>query len=96
MTDIIFIYITTPTYMLAESIATHLLEKNLIACANIFSSMKSIYRWQNKIQSDDETAMLVKTQASCYTAVTKEIESIHPYTVPCITAFKVHPNEAFL
>ena len=32
----IFVYITNPTKKEAEKIARHLLEKRLIACANVF------------------------------------------------------------
>jgi len=46
----IFVYITNPTKKEAEKIARHLLEKHLIACANIFP-IESFYWWKKKIES---------------------------------------------
>ena len=44
----------------AEKISNHLLKKRLIACANTFP-VKSIYRWKNKINKDNEIVVLAKS-----------------------------------
>ena len=34
-------------------------EKNLAACGNIFPKIKSVYKWDKKLQNDDETLSLI-------------------------------------
>ena len=58
--NFIFIYITNPTKDEAKMIAKHLLEKKLIACANIFP-INSLYWWKDKIADENEFALIVKT-----------------------------------
>ncbi len=95
MNEILFVYITTSSEENARSLAQHLLEKNLIACANIFASHKSLYWWENKIESATETAFLVKTTPLLYKQVQAEVKNLHPYTVPCITAFSTQAYEPY-
>lgn len=95
MNEILFVYITTSSEESAISIAQHLLEKSLISCANIFSSHKSLYWWENKIESGTETAFLVKTTPLLYKKVQTEVKKLHPYAVPCITAFSTQAYEPY-
>lgn len=94
MNDIIFLYITNSTRNNAEKIATWLLEKRLVACANI-TPITSMYRWEGKIVSEGEVVLLLKTIPSLVQAVTDEVSSIHPYTVPCIVAIPAQANESY-
>ncbi len=48
--DIILVYSTTPSLDTAQSISRHLLEKKLIACANIHEST-SMFWWENRIRA---------------------------------------------
>jgi len=58
-----------------------LLNKKLIACANIFT-INSIYRWQKKIVDDKEVVLLSKTLAKNWPKIKKEVLKIHPYELP--------------
>jgi periplasmic divalent cation tolerance protein len=48
----------------ASEIARELVSKRFAACVNIFP-ISSIYRWNEKIEEDNEIAMFVKTDYSC-------------------------------
>ena len=56
----VFIYITGPSKNHAEKIATYLLKKKLIACANPFP-IKSFYRWGGRVEESNEYVLTAKT-----------------------------------
>jgi len=82
------IYVTTKDQTEAENIAHHLLEKRIIACANIFP-IHSIYTWKGKVEKENEVAMLVKTRDRYVDQVMKEVRKVHSYEVPCIVSYKI-------
>ena len=90
----IIIYITHPSEENAQKIANQLIEKKMVACANIFP-IKSAYWWNGNIENDDEFVSIVKTTPSMWQTVQQEIESIHPYEVPCIMKIETQANEAY-
>ncbi len=90
----IFIYVTAPTAEEAKKISKQLLERKLIACANIFP-IQSMYWWENKINEDDEFVIIIKTVKKNYQKIKEEIEKNHSYSVPCISEIKVSPNEKY-
>lgn len=92
--DYIFIYITNPNKATAKKIAKILLQKKLIACANIFP-IDSLYWWQGKIAEESEFVLLGKTAAKHFPAVKREIKAIHPYKIPCITKIAAEPNQKY-
>lgn len=94
MRNLIFVYITNPTKKEAKRIAKHLLEKKLIACANVFS-IKSLYWWKGKIVQTNEFVLIAKTINSNFNKVKKEVEKIHSYEIPCIVKIPVTANKKF-
>ena len=77
-------YIITKNENEALTIANLAVQKNLAACGNIFPKMKSIYMWQNKLQNDSETLLILKTNSNKYPLLEKLILEKHSYEVPCI------------
>jgi periplasmic divalent cation tolerance protein len=73
------LFTTAPTKELARKIALHLVEKRLVACVNIIPGVESVYIWENKVQSDDEVILKMKTTANNVAEVAKEIKSLHTY-----------------
>ena len=87
--DFCLIYTTAPDRKTAEKLARRLLSLKLIACANCFPEMKSLYRWKGKTVRDTECALLLKTRKSLYKKVEKAIQSAHPYDCPCVLRLPV-------
>ena len=77
-------YIITKNENEALKIANLAVKKNLAACGNILPNMKSIYKWQNKLQNDNETLLILKTNSNKYPLLEKLILEKHSYEVPCI------------
>lgn len=92
--NFVFIYITNPTKKEAKKIAKHLLEKRLIACANIFS-VNSLYWWEKKIVDDNEFILIAKTTKESFGKVEREVKKIHSYKIPCIIKIPVSSNKKY-
>lgn len=93
----IMIYITCAGSEEAEKIASHLLDRGLVACANIMAPHRAIYKWQGKVENAQETAMIVKTREGLFEQVRAEICAMHSYECPCIVAVPlVAGHEPFL
>ncbi len=85
----IFIYTTFPSQELARKISAHLVKEKLIACANLFPSVNSIYSWKSKVEESQECVGIFKTKKELFETVKKEILSYHEYECPCIVSFSV-------
>ncbi|MDX2478348.1 MAG: divalent-cation tolerance protein CutA [Gammaproteobacteria bacterium] len=72
-----------------DVIALDLLEKGLAACINVVPQMRSFYRWQGKLQQDNESMMLIKCAASNYDALQEHILELHPYELPEIITVSI-------
>ena len=72
-----------------ESIASKLVEKKLAACVNILPKMTSVYRWENKINKDDEFLLIIKTAEYLEQEVYDFIKNNHSYEVPEIITLDI-------
>jgi len=95
MNDFILIYITNPNKAEARKIAKHLLGKKLIACANIYNNVNSLYNWKGKIADETEVVLITKTLDKNFEKIKTEVEKIHSYTIPCITKIPVSSNKKY-
>lgn len=95
MNNFIFVYITNPTREEAKNIASYLIENKLIACANIFGPINSVYSWEGKIVDEEEFVLIAKTIEKNFENVKREVEKIHSYKVPCIIKVNVAGNKKF-
>lgn len=90
----IIIYVTNSNLKEAKKLASHLLKKRLIACANFFPITSSFW-WNGKIDNPKEIVSLLKTKKENWTKVKSEIKKIHPYKVPCIMKINVESNKDY-
>ena len=73
----------------SEEIISTLLNKRLIACANLSSKTSSSYWWKGSIEKSDEFIITAKTRLSLVAKITEEVKIIHSYEVPEIIALPV-------
>lgn len=85
-TDYCVIFITAGSQREARRIARALLEKRLVACANIVSGVESHYWWQGKIDCSREWLLVLKTRRTRFAAVARVAKQLHSYEVPEIIA----------
>ena len=70
----------------AGSLAEKLIEERLAAGVQILPPMRSVYRWEGKIESADEVLLLIKTRAEKFAELEKFIAAHHPHDVPEVVA----------
>jgi len=76
-------FCTVPDRDSAERIATALVTERLAACVNIVPQVTSVYRWQDKVERNEELLLLIKTASRVNTEVLKDrLLTLHPYDVP--------------
>jgi len=79
-------FCTCPEPGTAERIATALVDEHLAACVNILPGLRSIYRWQDRVETADEVLLLVKTSAEAWPALQDRLRELHPYELPELLA----------
>ena len=85
----LLIYCTCPDRLVAEKLAMALVERGQAACVNILHGVESVYRWQGKIERENEILLLIKSDTAHFSALEDTISTLHPYEVPEILAVPV-------
>ncbi len=62
-------FCTCPDERSAQSLADALVGERLAACVNQLPGVRSTYRWQGKVCSDNEVLLLIKPRAACFQAL---------------------------
>jgi periplasmic divalent cation tolerance protein len=93
----IVVLITAPSAEEAAKIAKVLVEERLAACANIVKDIRSVFRWEGKIEDDSEALMVLKTREALFEDLEKRVRELHSYSVPEVIALPiVKGSEAYL
>ena len=85
----IVILVTTSADEEAHKIADVLLTKRKVACVNIVPRVNSFFWWQDKIDSDQESLLIIKTKASLLDEIVALVREIHSYDTPEIIALPI-------
>ncbi len=80
------VLVTAPDGEIGARIARTLVEERLAACVNLVPAVRSIYRWQGRIEDDAEVLLIAKTHASCCEELAARVRALHPYEVPEVIA----------
>jgi periplasmic divalent cation tolerance protein len=78
----------------AAALARWLVEQRLAACVNAIGKVASTYRWQDRVEQDQETLLIIKTTAARLTALEKALRDHSKYELPEFIALPVHSGGA--
>jgi periplasmic divalent cation tolerance protein len=84
--NVLVVITNLPDRASAEKLADALVEQRVAACVNILAPCRSVYRWKDAVQHDEEHPMLIKTTRERYPALETAIRAGHPYELPEIIA----------
>lgn len=84
--QVLICFTTCPDDAVATGIAENLVSKHLAACVNIVPNVRSIYKWQGKIESENEVLLMIKTTRARYSALQSALAEQHPYELPELVA----------
>jgi periplasmic divalent cation tolerance protein len=91
------VYCTFPNASEAEEVARALVHSRLAACVNIVGSVRSIYRWEGEVCSEEEYMIIAKTMDSRFDALKAKILELHSYDCPEVVAVNIDDgHEAYL
>jgi periplasmic divalent cation tolerance protein len=94
VTDALVVLVTAPTPERAAEIARAVVEERLAACGNVVPGLRSIYRWEGKVQEDAEALLVLKTTRARLDALRERVLALHPYEVPEVIALPVEAGSA--
>jgi len=85
----ILVLVTTADKREAEKTVKKLLDRHLIACANIIGPVESHFWWQNKIEKAEELLVIMKSNQKLFADLSKAVKEMHSYEVPEILAVPI-------
>lgn len=88
-TKVLVVLTNLPDRATAESLAEKLIREKHAACVNILAPCRSVYRWKDGIQHDEEHPVLIKTTTDRYPHLEAAVRANHPYELPEIIALPV-------
>lgn len=86
--SVLMVFVTCPQSAAAQ-LAETLVQERLAACVNLLPGLRSVYRWQGRIESADECLLIAKTTAARYAELEAALRRLHPYELPEIIALDV-------
>jgi len=96
-TKFIEIYWTSGSLDEARKVSRYLVQERLVACAQIVPWIESIYMWNNRLETTQESKVCFKTKHLNYEKIKTVIQENTTYEVPEITyKFIDGGNEAYL
>lgn len=66
----------------ATALAEELVELRVAACVNILPGLSSIYRWDGKVEREEEQLLIIKTAESRVDELRRQLLTRHPYDLP--------------
>jgi len=89
MTDKIVVLSNCSSREEADRIAQGLVEERLAACVNIIDGVRSVYHWQGKIVTGQETMLVIKSRRELFANLQQRLAAMHSYEVPEAIAIPV-------
>ena len=83
--DALLVFCTCPDDATAERIAHELVARRLAACVSR-APVRSVYRWNEGIETAAEIQLVVKTTRAAWPALERALRELHPYELPEILA----------
>jgi periplasmic divalent cation tolerance protein len=94
MTDKLLVLTTAGSESEARKIAETLVERRLAACVNIVPRIRSVYRWEGKVEQAEEYLLLIKTVRAREEQVCAAIRELHTYDLPECIAIPIESGGA--
>jgi periplasmic divalent cation tolerance protein len=85
----ILVLSTADSLELAKKIAFALIEEREAGCVNIVPGIRSIYRWEGRVNEDEEFLLLIKSTDVRFEAIRARICLLHSYKTPEVIALSI-------
>ncbi|NGZ02542.1 MAG: cytochrome C biogenesis protein CcdA [Nitrospira sp. WS238] len=85
----VVVFVTTSSVDEAERIGKAMVDSRLAACANVLQGVRSIFRWESKVNVESECLVIMKTTRDRFSDLETAIRRYHSYSVPEIIAVPI-------
>ncbi len=85
----VVVYMTCASKEEAGELAEKILTERLAACATIINGVHSMFHWQDKIDSEEESLIILKTRKKLLGKLVAFVQEHHSYDVPEIIALPI-------
>jgi periplasmic divalent cation tolerance protein len=89
MEEFIVLFVTAGSADEAERLSRTLVEEGLAACVNRIKAVKSVYRWQGRVEESEEELLIIKSSKELFASVEKRVCELHSYSVPEVIALPI-------
>lgn len=79
----------------AERIGRMVIDERLAGCVNILAPCRSIYRWNDAVETAVEVPALFKTGPEHAAALADRIAALHSYDVPAISRWQADTQPGY-
>lgn len=83
------LYVTVGSPQEAREMARILVLERLTACVNVIDKAASIYLWDEELQEDSESILIIKTTLDRRDTAMARIQHLHSYDTPCVVAYDI-------
>ncbi len=87
--SVVTVYVVFADAGEAETIARAMIDERRAACVNILGPCRSIYRWEDRIDTVEEVPALFKTTLAQAETLIARIAEMHSYDTPAIVTWPI-------
>jgi len=85
----IVVLVTVDSEEQAKRICDVLLQRKLIACANIVKDVQSFFWWKGKVDQSSELMVIMKSRSELLEEIIRLVKEKHSYEVPEVVALPI-------
>ena len=90
----VVVFVTGPDEATLTSIAERVVGEGLAACVNVVPDVRSVYRWNNEVESTREALGIMKTTRPAVAELQRRVLELHPYDIPEFIVLPVESGSA--
>lgn len=83
---VVALLLTGPGSAVLAELGRTLVEEGLAACVNVLPGARSIFRWEGRVEEEDEAVAIVKSVGPLVPAIARRVRELHPYDLPEVLA----------
>lgn len=88
-TDVVTVFVTAPGRAEGLALARQVVEESLAACGNVIPGVTSVFRWDGKVNEEEEVLLILKTTVARSPALIARVAELHTYEVPEVLSLRV-------
>lgn len=92
--QVVMVTVSVPDVVTGERLADALVSRHLAACVKQSGPVRSVYRWQGRVEHEQEWLLSCVTTAGRVDDLASVVRELHPHEVPEVVATAVVAGDA--